>query len=109
MALGNSESEAQYVGVNHSLVVDSQKDLSIRSIKGTTCLLFLEGKPISEPMVQYGPFVMNTKQEILNTIADYQKTQFGGWSWGRQDMVHSAIEGRFAKYPDGSLEYPDKK
>jgi redox-sensitive bicupin YhaK (pirin superfamily) len=34
-------------------------------------LLFLAGKPIGEPIVQYGPFVMNTPQEIMQAIEDY--------------------------------------
>jgi redox-sensitive bicupin YhaK (pirin superfamily) len=34
--------------------------------------LFLAGKPIGEPVVQYGPFVMNRPDEIMQAIADYQ-------------------------------------
>jgi redox-sensitive bicupin YhaK (pirin superfamily) len=34
-------------------------------------LLFFAGKPIGEPVVQYGPFVMNTPQEIMQAIEDY--------------------------------------
>ncbi|MDE1887936.1 MAG: quercetin 2,3-dioxygenase, partial [Gammaproteobacteria bacterium] len=34
--------------------------------------LLLAGKPLREPMVQYGPFVMNTREEIEQAIRDYQ-------------------------------------
>jgi redox-sensitive bicupin YhaK (pirin superfamily) len=40
-------------------------------------LLFLAGEPIREPMVHYGPFVMNTEQEIMDAIADYRAGRMG--------------------------------
>jgi len=43
--------------------------------KGARVLL-LAGKPIREPVVQYGPFVMNTREEIEQAIADYQSGEF---------------------------------
>jgi len=69
-----------------------------------TSLLMLQGKPINEPVMQYGPFVMNTKQEINEAFEDYHKTQFGGWPWPRYDQVHERSKNRFAKYADGKIE-----
>lgn len=70
--------------------------------------LLLEAKPIGEPIVQHGPFVMNTRQEIFQAIHDYQRTEFGGWEWPRHDMIHGPKIEKFAKYPDGRLEKPQK-
>ena len=39
---------------------------------GGARVLLLAAKPIGEPIVQYGPFVMNTREEIERAIADYQ-------------------------------------
>ncbi|MCF8423750.1 MAG: pirin family protein [Bacteroidia bacterium] len=69
-----------------------------------TSILMLQGKPIGEPVMQYGPFVMNTKQEINSAFEDYHKTQFGGWPWPKYDQVHEREKTRFAKYADGKLE-----
>ena len=66
--------------------------------------LILQGRPIGEPVVSYGPFVMNTQQEIQQAFRDYQATQFGGWPWKRDDPVHPREQGRFAKHADGKRE-----
>ena len=41
-------------------------------------ILVLQARPIGEPVVQHGPFVMNSTQEIRQAIHDYQRTRFGG-------------------------------
>lgn len=88
-----------------ALTLNSKMDLLVKSSSEAEFLL-LEGRPIDEPVFQHGPFVMNTKQEIFQTINDYQRTQFGGWSWKRHDMIHGGKIEKFAKYPDGRIERP---
>ncbi|MFO1312390.1 MAG: pirin family protein [Burkholderiales bacterium] len=39
-------------------------------------LLLIAGKPLDEPIAQYGPFVMNTKEEIVEAVQDYQAGKF---------------------------------
>ena len=68
--------------------------------------LVLQGRPIGEPVAQHGPFVMNTREEIVAAFADYQRTQFGGWPWRDRAPVHGVDPGRFAKHGDGREEKP---
>ena len=70
-------------------------------------MLVLQGRPIGEPVVQHGPFVMNSKQEIQQTFLDYQRTRFGGWPWDDDAPVHPRERGRFAIHADGSEEHAD--
>ena len=68
-----------------------------------SCLV-LQGRPIGEQVMQYGPFVMNTKEEIQQAFEDYHTTQFGGWPWPKYDQVHPRDRSRFARHADGTEE-----
>lgn len=90
----------------HAAEVDPETDLVLRNT-GTDLvkILVLQGKPINEPVVQHGPFVMNTRQEIQQAFDDYHRSQFGGWPWPRYDQVHDRHKGRFALHADGTEEH----
>ncbi|MBL4862240.1 MAG: pirin family protein [Crocinitomicaceae bacterium] len=83
----------------HAAEVDPMAKLKFTNGSEVSKLLVLQGKPISEPVVQHGPFVMNTREEIQEAFEDYHETQFGGWPWPKYDLVHAREKGRFALYP----------
>ena len=53
-------------------------------------------------MVQQGPFVANTREEMNGIIGEYQRTHFGGWPWPKAEFTHGD-SGRFALFADGKL------
>jgi redox-sensitive bicupin YhaK (pirin superfamily) len=97
---------SQTIQPNNLIEVVAHHQVKIENGPAVGRFLLLQGKPINEPVESYGPFVMNTRKEIQQAYSDYQETRFGGWPWPRHDQVHEREKGRFAKYPDGEMEYP---
>lgn len=88
----------------HSAQLKSDSDVQLKNGAKPASLLLLQGKPIGEPVAQYGPFVMNTQNEIQEAIQEYQRTEFGGWPWPTHDHVHPRERGRFARHANGVEE-----
>ena len=53
-------------------VLKSIGDLELSTIKNGAKFILIGGKPLNEPVARGGPFVMNTKQEVLQAFSDYQ-------------------------------------
>ncbi len=94
------------VKLRHGVELEPDMDVLLENGGQEAELLLLQGRPIGEPVSQYGPFVMNTREEIQQAFEDYQRTQFGGWPWMSDDPVHPRGETRFAKHADFRVERP---
>ena len=68
-----SEQGQRKVSQHHAGVLSKGDALTLVNEQQDTRLLVLAAKPLAEPVVQYGPFVMNTVAEIEQAIQDYQQ------------------------------------
>ncbi len=104
-------SSLKAAGVNipayHGFEVQPEDEIKLEAGAEPVRLLLLQGCPIGEQVVQYGPFVMNSEREIRQAYEDYRRDEFGGWPWTRSDPVHGRSKGRFARYADGTEETKD--
>ncbi len=103
---GSVTIDGEQVVADTGVVVDSSQPVPLVAGADGCEILMLQGRPIAEPVAQYGPFVMNTEAEIQQAFADYRRTGFGGWPWDRPDPVHGSVPERFAHHADGRVERP---
>lgn len=100
----NAEFDGQLVESQRIIETYAESVTKIKNGSEEAHFLLLQGKPINEPVVTYGPFVTNSNAEMQEVMREYQRTQFGGWPWPKSDQVHDKSKGRFAKHADGKLE-----
>ena len=82
---------------NRSLIeIKDSCEFEVSSLGSDAFILLLQGKTINEPIVQYGPFVMNTTSEIKEAFNDFENTGFGDWNWSSQGPVHGRKNKKFS-------------
>jgi redox-sensitive bicupin YhaK (pirin superfamily) len=68
---GQLEIEGQIVQAGQAALLGSGESVDLKS-PGSSRVLLLAARPIGEPIVQHGPFVMNTREEIQQAMDDYR-------------------------------------
>lgn len=74
---GTVQANHQLVNENQLVVFANQNEDIEITAQSHSKILLLSGDPINEPIVAHGPFVMNTRQEILEAFRDYEDGKFG--------------------------------
>jgi len=101
---GSLQLDGHPVASSTGAVVDGRRAVEMTAGDDPVECLVMQGRPIGEPVVQHGPFVMNTRDEIERAFADYRTTGFGGWPWPAADPTHGSDGTRFARHADGRVE-----
>ncbi len=96
--------DGESIASHAAIELRGHRDVAIVNGAEPAEFLLLQGRPIGEPVAQHGPFVMNSRDELRQAFADYQRTGFGGWPWPDDGPVHGADARRFAKGVDGVVE-----
>lgn len=97
---GNLKVAESSISKDTGVVLDAGKPVELQAGTFLCEALLLQGRPIGEPVAQYGPFVMNDEAQIRQAMLDYQQTRFGGWPWPSDGPVHGADPKRFVSSPD---------
>ncbi|MEI2454508.1 pirin family protein [Lysobacter firmicutimachus] len=74
-AIGEGE-DARTVQAQELAVLAGGSRLRLRALQPDTRLIVVAGRPLREPVARYGPFVMNTKQELMQAFVDFQEGKF---------------------------------
>jgi redox-sensitive bicupin YhaK (pirin superfamily) len=75
IALGEGE-DARRLGLHEMGVLGGGDVLKLQAGSDGARLILVAGRPLREPVARHGPFVMNTKQEVMQAFVDFQEGKF---------------------------------
>ena len=68
--------DARSLDTQELAVLGGGELLQLRAGNQAARLILVAGRPLREPVMRHGPFVMNTKQELMQAFVDYQEGRF---------------------------------
>lgn len=75
LTIGDGD-DARPVDRQEMAVLDGGELLQLRAGAGGARLILVAGRPLREPVMRHGPFVMNTRQELMQAFVDFQEGRF---------------------------------
>ena len=79
-----------------SLLIYTSDEVSHFEVIEEVDFMVFIGKEIKEEVFAYGPFVMTTREEVIQAYNDFERTEFGGWPWKESAPSIPNTEGRFS-------------
>ncbi len=86
----------QNINYRSMIEIHGSDQVKISSLSDESFILLLQSRPINEPIIKYGPFVMNNRKEIEEAFDDYNRCGFGSWDWSDSGPVHGRKYKKFA-------------
>ncbi|MGH8029087.1 MAG: pirin-like C-terminal cupin domain-containing protein, partial [Arenimonas sp.] len=73
---GAAVPEGEEVAMKGDLLVFGEGDAVRLTARGGSRFILVAGRPLGEPVARYGPFVMNTKEQVMQAFVDFQEGRF---------------------------------
>jgi redox-sensitive bicupin YhaK (pirin superfamily) len=69
--------QANHAPIKRMAVLTNGGDGLVLRAQANTRAIVIAGKPLNEPIAQYGPFVMNTREELVQAVDDFRAGLMG--------------------------------
>ena len=89
------------VGWNLRMKIDPTAEVDIENGDEVSVMWMLEGVPIGERMVPFGPIIARDDREVREKLQHIRENEFKEWPWDIIDKTNPAECGSFIEYPDG--------
>lgn len=78
----------------------------VKNGPGQSVFWLLEGKPIDQKIVCFGPVALAKESDVRQAMEDIRRNEFVEWPWDLIDKAHTLETGRFIRYGDGTENRP---